>query len=299
MNTGSHPQLREAGWRGAKLGLLSNAGLAVLKLLAGIVGHSYALVADAIESSADVLASLVVLGGLRLAARDADDDYPFGYGRAEPLAAAAVSLMLLGAAIAIAWAAIGEIRRPHLAPAPWTLLVLVFVVAVKQWLFRRQHRAGQASGSPAVQADAWHHLSDAITSGAAFVGIAIAVLAGPGWEAADDWAALVAAGVILVNGVSLLRPALHDLMDRAPDPTLRARILDAARSVPEVRHLEKLKVRRVGMALFVDLHVQTDPAMTLHDAHVVSGCVKSAIRYAVPATEGVLIHMEPYEVSAS
>lgn len=152
MNTGNRPQLREAGWRGAQLGLLSNAGLAVIKLLAGVVGHSYALVADAIESSADVLASLVVLGGLRLAARDADDDYPFGYGRAEPLAAAAVSLMLLGAAIGIAWAAIGEIRRPHLAPAPWTLLVLVLVVAVKQWLFRRQHRAGQASGSPAVQA---------------------------------------------------------------------------------------------------------------------------------------------------
>jgi cation diffusion facilitator family transporter len=242
-----------------------------------------------------VLASLVVLGGLRLAARDADDEFPFGYGRAEPLAAATVSLMLLGAAVGIGWEAIAEIRRPHDAPAAWTLLVLVGVVLVKQWLFRRQRRVADASGSPALQADAWHHLSDAVTSGAAFIGIAVASLGGPGWEAADDWAALVAALVILANGASLLRPALDDLMDRAPAATLRARILDAAHTVPEVRHLEKLKVRRVGTALFVDLHVQADAALSLHDAHIVSGCVKTAIRQAVPTASGVLIHMEPFE----
>ncbi len=297
ISTGSHPELRLAGFRGAQVGLLSNAALAVVKLVAGLAGNSYALVADAVESAADVLASLVVLGGLRLAARDADDDYPFGYGRAEPLAAATVSLMLLAAAVGIAWQAVAEIRAPGAAPAPWTLIVLALVLAVKQWLFRRQHAAGRASGSPAVQADAWHHLSDAITSGAAFVGIAVAVLAGPGWEAADDWAALVAALVILVNGAALLRPALHDLMDRAPEAGLRERILAAARTVPDVRYLEKLKVRRVGTALYVDLHVQADPTLSLHDAHIVSGCVKTAIRTAVPAAEGVLIHMEPYETA--
>ncbi len=283
------------GWRGAQMGLLSNAALAVVKLIAGVAGNSYALVADAIESGADVLASLVVLGGLRLAARDADDDYPFGYGRAEPLAAATVSLMLLGAAFGIGWEAISEIRRPHLAPAPFTLAVLVGVVLLKQWLFRTQHAAGQASGSPAVQADAWHHLSDAVTSGAAFVGILVALIGGPGWEAADDWAALVAALVILANGVALLRPAVHDLMDRAPEANVRDRILDAARTVSDVQHLEKLKVRRVGTALFVDLHVQADPELSLHDAHIVSGRVKTAIRQAVPAAAGVLIHMEPFE----
>ncbi len=237
----------------------------------------------------------MVLGGLRLAARDADDDYPFGYGRAEPIAAATVSLMLVGAAIGIGWEAVTSIRNPHGAPAAWTLFVLVGVVAVKQWLFRRQHAAGRESGSPAVQADAWHHLSDAVTSGAAFVGISVSVIGGPGWEAADDWAALVAAIVIAAHGVVLLRPALHDLMDRAPEPNLRERILNAASTVSDVLHLEKLKVRRVGTALFVDLHVQADPALSLHDAHIVSGRVKSAIRRDVPNTTGVLIHMEPYE----
>lgn len=286
---------RMPGWRGAQFGLLSNMGLAVVKLVAGLAGNSYALVADAVESAADVVASLVVLGGLRLAARDADDDYPFGYGRAEPLAAATVSLMLLGAAIGIGWEAVASIRLPHGAPAPWTLLVLVGVVALKQWLFRRQRAAGRDSGSPAVTADAWHHLSDAVTSGAAFLGISVSVLGGPGWEAADDWAALVAALVIAGNGIILLRPALHDLMDRAPEPNLRQRILQAASTVSDVRHLEKLKVRRVGTALFVDLHVQADPALSLHDAHIVSGRVKSAIRRDVPNTSGVLIHMEPFE----
>ena len=295
IDPGAEARARLRGWRTAQFGLLSNAALAVIKLVAGVSGNSYALVADAIESAADVVASLVVLGGLRLAARDADDDYPFGYGRAEPLAAAAVSLMLLGAAFAIGWEAVSEIRTPHTAPAPFTLAVLVGVMLVKQWLFRRQHAAGQQSGSPAVQADAWHHLSDAITSGAAFIGIAVSLIGGAGWEAADDWAALIAALVIAANGISMLRPALHDLMDRAPEPDLRDRILDVARTVAEVRELEKLKVRRVGTTLFVDLHVQADATLTLHDAHIVSGRVKTAIREAIPAVVGVLIHMEPFE----
>ncbi len=295
MTPAASAHARSRGWRTAQFGLLSNAALAVIKLLAGVAGNSYALVADAIESAADVVASLVVLGGLRLAARDADDDYPFGYGRAEPIAAAAVALMLLGAAFGIAWEALDAMRTPHGAPAPFTLLVLVGVVAVKQWLFRAQHAAGRESGSPAVQADAWHHLSDAITSGAAIVGISVALLGGPGWEQADEWAAVVAALVIAVNAFIMLRPAVHDLMDKAPEADLRERILHAARSVGEVRDLEKLKVRRVGATLFVDLHVQADAALTLHDAHIVGGCVKTAIRQAIPAVADVLIHMEPYE----
>ncbi len=295
MDPGAEARARLRGWRTAQFGLVSNAGLAVIKLVAGVAGNSYALVADAIESAADVVASLVVLGGLRLAARDADDDYPFGYGRAEPLAAAAVALMLLGAAFGIAWEAVSAIRTPHTAPAPFTLAVLVGVLLVKQWFFRRQHAAGQESGSPAVQADAWHHLSDAITSGAAFIGISVSLIGGAGWESADDWAALVAAMVIAANGTSMLRPALHDLMDRAPESDLRDRILDAARTVGDVRDLEKLKVRRVGTTLFVDLHVQADAALTLHDAHIVSGRVKTAIREAIPSVAGVLIHMEPFE----
>jgi cation diffusion facilitator family transporter len=283
------------GIRSAQAGLLVNAVLAVVKLIAGVLGNSYALVADAIESAADVFSSLIVWGGLRLSARSADESYPFGYGKAEALAGAVVALLMLGAAVLVAIQAAREIVTPHHAPAPFTLVVLIVVVLVKELLFRRVLEVGEAVESTAVRADAWHHRSDAITSTAAFIGIAVALAGGPGWEEADDWAALVAAGIIFANGVRVLRPAVADLMDRAPDERVVDRIAAAARSIDDVRLVEKLKVRKHGLAYYVDIHVQADPAMSLHDAHVVSGRVKSAIRAAVPAVAGALVHMEPFE----
>ncbi|WP_373068153.1 cation diffusion facilitator family transporter [Gemmatimonas sp.] len=279
----------------AQLGLVINAGLAVIKLLAGLLGNSYALVADAVESSTDMIGSLVVWSGLRIASRDPDELYPFGYGRAEALAAATVSAIMLGAATGIAIEAIAEIRTPHHAPAWWTLLVLAMVIVVKELLAKRVMAVGKASGSVAVAADAGHHRADAISSGAAFIGITIALIGGPGWEPADDWAALVAAGVISVNGGLLLRTALRDLMDRAPEPTVLAIVSDAALTTPGVRAIEKLKIRKSGTAFYVEIHVQADPALSLHDAHILSGMVKTAIRQRVPAAMGVLIHMEPFE----
>jgi cation diffusion facilitator family transporter len=281
--------------RATQLAMLVNAALASVKLVAGLLGHSYALVADAVESAADLLASSIVWGGLRIASRDPDERYPFGYGKAEPLAAAIVALLLFGAAVAIAVEAIAEIRTPHHAPAWWTLLVLVLVVVVKGVLSRRVQAVGRDIGSTAVQADAVHHLSDALTSGAAFIGISVALIGGPGWESADDWAALIAAAVILFTATRILRPALDDLMDRSAEPAIVDAIQRAALGVPGVRHTEKLAVRRSGLTCRVTLHVQSDPAMTLHDAHVVSGMVKSAIRLAVPRVQSVLVHMEPYE----
>lgn len=191
--------------RAALTGLWVNAVLVVVKLMAGILGHSYALVADAIESSADIFSSLIVWAGLRITTRPADEDYPYGYGKAETLAAAVVSLMLIGAALGIAIAAVGEIVTPHHAPAPFTLVVIAVVVLVKEILSRKVLRVSQETGSTAVKADAWHHRSDALTSAAAFIGISVALWGGPGWEPADDWAALVAAGIIAFNGISLLR----------------------------------------------------------------------------------------------
>jgi cation diffusion facilitator family transporter len=281
--------------RSAQIGLLVNAVLAVTKLVAGIAGHAYALVADAIESAADIFSSAVVWSGLRIAGREPDDEYPFGYGKAEPLAAAIVALMLVGAAVGISIEAIREIRTPHHSPAPFTLVVLVAVILIKETLFRKVIAVGEAASSTAVKADAWHHRSDAITSAAAFVGISIALIGGPGWESADDWAALAAAGVIAVNAITLLRPAVHDLMDRSPGGELLERIGRAALGTSDVRAIEKLKVRKHGLVYLVDLHVQADPAMSLQAAHVLSGRVKSAIRSAVPEVSGVLIHMEPHE----
>jgi cation diffusion facilitator family transporter len=282
--------------RAAQVGMFVNLILAIIKLIAGIVGHAYALVADAVESTADIFSSLVVYGGLRIAAQPADEDHPYGHGRAEALAGALVALMLLAAAVGIAIEAVREIRTPHHTPRAWTLGVLVGVIIIKQILASRVFQIGSETGSTAVMADAQHHRSDVITSAAAFVGITIAVIGGPGWEQADDWAALVASLVISYNGVKMLRPAVNDLMDRLPEAHVVETIAQAATSVSDVRAIEKLKVRKVGLQYAVDLHVQADPFMSLHDAHIVSGKVKGAIRTAMPTVDAVLVHMEPYEL---
>jgi cation diffusion facilitator family transporter len=279
--------------------MLVNAVLAVIKLVAGLVGNTYALVADAVESTADIFASLVVWGGLRVASRDPNDDYPFGYGKAESVAAVVVAMMLLAAAIGIGIEAVREIRTPHQTPAPWTLLVLVGVLIVKYGMFRRTRSIGAEAHSTAATADAWHHASDAITSAAAFVGISIALWGGPGWEQADDWAALFAALVIFYNGILLIRPPLHDLMDRMPGIEIIEPVRLAASTVPSVLAVEKLSARKAGMVYYVDIHVQANPTMSLRDAHELSGAVKSAIRQRVPNVAGVLVHMEPFEPTPS
>ena len=283
--------------RWAQAGLLVNALFVVIKLVAGIVGHANALVADGVESSADIFSSLIVWMGLSIAARPADEDHPYGHGKAEPLAAVVVSLMLLGAAVGISILAIREIRTPHHLPAPFTLFVAAGVIIIKELLYRRVARVGRDVGSTAVTADAWHHRADAISSLAAFVGISIALLGGRGWEAADDWAALVAALIVAVNGVRTLRPAISGLMDEAPDRTVRERVLEAACAVDGVLNVENLKVRRSGLGFYVDLHVQADPGISLEDAHEIAATVKYAIVEAIPSVAGVLVHMEPYRTS--
>ena len=286
------------GMRTALIGMCLNAVLAAVKIAAGVVGQSQALIADGIESTADLFSSLVVWSGLRIASRSADEQYPFGYGKAEALAAVAVGLLLFLAAVAIAVESVRQILTPHHTPRAFTLVVLIGVILVKELWFRRVRRLGEAVGSTVVSADAWHHRSDAVTSAAAFIGISVALIGGPGWESADDWAALLASVVIVHNAVGVVRPAVHDLMDRAPGEAMLTRVAAAARDVRGVRAIEKLKVRKAGMGYYVDLHVQADPQMALRDAHVLSGMVKSAIRTAVPEVYGALIHMEPFEDEA-
>jgi len=281
--------------RWAQAGLLTNALLVLVKLIAGIVGHANALVADAVESSADIFSSLIVWMGLSIAARPADEDHPYGHGKAEPLAAVVVSLMLLGAAVGISVIAIREIRTPHHLPAPFTLFVAAGVILLKELLYRRVSRVGREVGSTVVVADAWHHRADAISSLAAFIGISIALVGGRGWEAADDWAALAAAIVVAVNGVRTLRPAISGLMDEAPDRSVKERVLHAASEVDGVRSVENLNVRASGLGFYVDLHVKADSKLSLEDAHEIAASVKYAILKAVPSVVGVLVHMEPYK----
>lgn len=287
------------GMRAARAGILVNAVLALVKGAAGVLGNSFALIADAVESLGDILGSVVVWSGLRVSAIDADQDHPYGHGKAESIAAALVGLFLLAAAAWIGVRAVKWIITPHPVPAAWTLAVLALVIVVKETLFRRVLRLADDLGSQVVAADAWHHRSDVISSLAAMVGVAIAVIGGQAWYWADEAAAIVAGGFIARNGWRIVLPALHDLMDGAPEGNLEAQVRAAAEAVPGVCATEKLMARRVGTRVWVDLHVHADPSMPLRESHILSGMVKSAIRRAVPAVENVLVHMEPTEEPGS
>ena len=279
----------------ARLALGVNAVMVAVKVTTGLVGNSYALVADGVESSLDIFSSLIVWRALSVSGREADDRYHFGYGKAESIAAAAVSIMLLVAALGISIEAVREIVTPHHAPEPYTLFVLVGVIVVKELLYRRMTAVADEVDSAAVRTDAWHHRSDAITSAAAFLGILIALIGGPAWAPADDVAALVASGIIAFNGIRLLRPAIQDLMDRAPDSAVLDRVEAISCAVPAVRAVEKIQARRAGIGYFVALHVEADPGMTLRDAHLLGHEVKDAILSDMPSVIDVLVHMEPHD----
>jgi cation diffusion facilitator family transporter len=292
------PTRLQRSLRATFLGMATNAVLSAVKLAAGIIGHSHALVADAVESFADVFSSLIVWRGVVVAASPADEDHPYGHGKAEPIAAAIVSAMLLFAAGWIVLKAFDEIATPHPAPAPFTLAVLLVVVIVKEFLFRFVRREGGAVDSLAVRADARHHRSDAITSFAAGIGISVALLGGPGFEAADDWAAMAAACVIAWNGLKLLRPALNELMDTAPDRKIRDEIRRLAETIPGVARVEKCFVRKMGYQFYVDMHVEVDPQMTVLHSHEIAHEVKDKIRDTMPTVNDVLVHIEPLGIAA-
>jgi len=275
------------------LGLVANILLATAKLAAGIIGRSHALVADAVESFADLFSSVVVWRGLVVAAEPADEDHPYGHGKAEPIAAAVVSTMMLLASAAITIEALREVLQPHRAPSAYTLLVLVVVVGIKESLFRVVLRTGVSIESSAVRTDAWHHRADAVTSLAAGAGISISLIGGKGYEAADDIAAVVAAGIIAWNGWRLLRPALNELMDRSPEREVIEQIRKIGENTSGVDRVEKCLARKMGYQYFVDMHVEVDPQMTVQRAHEIAHNVKDKVRSELPAVNDVLVHIEP------
>lgn len=281
--------------RSTLLGIVINFVLALTKCSAGLLGHSFALVADGLESSADVLSGLAVYFGLRLATKPPDKDHPYGHGKAEPIAAVVVSLSLVAAAAAIMIESIHQIFIPHPLPKPFTLVVLAGVLIVKELLFRHVGSVGNSIGSLAVKSDAWHHRSDAITSAFAFVGISIALLGGQGWESADDWAALCASVVILYNAWKQVRPALFELTDQAPDPTLEAKVRTVAGHVEGVIGLDKCFVRKMGLSYYVDLHIVVDGRMTVREGHRIAHAVEDKVLASLPQISEVLVHVEPEE----
>ncbi len=285
----------ERGSRATVWGIVASSILAAVKIVGGILGNSYALIADGVESMLDIMSSLVVWGSLRIATQPPNERYPYGYGKVEPLSALVVATALLAAAIGIAIQSIREIFTPHHTPAAFTLVILVGVVVTKEMMFRVLFRTGESIGSKAMQTDAWHHRSDSLTSIAAFIGISIALFAGKGYEAADDWAALLAAAVIGFNGTRLFRSAWREVLDAAPPKQVMENVRSVAEGVPGVTEVEKCLIRKSGLGMFVDIHVVVDGGMSVRDGHAVSHNVKDRLIGEGAGILDVLVHIEPSE----
>jgi cation diffusion facilitator family transporter len=270
-----------------------SAVLGIVKTAAGVIGGSYALIADGIESMLDIVSSLAVFGGIRIAARPPDASHPYGHGKAESMAALVVALVLLAAAVGIAVESVRALFQPRQAPAPFTLIVLVLVVATKELIYRRLTRVGRAIASTSLQVDAWHHRSDALTSAAAFVGISISVVGGEGYQSADAWAALVACVVIGFNGVRLLRTAVAEVMDAAAPSEISLGIRERAAAVPGVVAVEKCLARKSGPGWLVDLHVEVEATLSVSEGHEIGHRVKETLCDSDLGVLDVLVHVEP------
>jgi len=275
------------------VGLSSNVLLAAIKIVTGIIGNSYALLADGIESTLDIFSSVVVLGGIKISSMPADENHPYGHGKAESLAAMSVSLILLMAGIGIAVKSVLDIMQPRHSPAVFTLIVLIGVIIIKETLFRFVFSVGESVNSLSLKTEAWHHRSDALTSTAAFIGISIAIMGGKGYERADDWAALAASGIIIFNGINMLKIAVKEIMDYAPNPETEETIRSIAGRVAGVTAIEKCRVRKSGLNLFVDIHVEVNGDMQVHKAHAIAHEVKDALITSSLGIADVLVHIEP------
>lgn len=287
-----------SGIRASLGGVVVSVVLGAIKVIAGILGNSYALLADGVESMLDVVSGIVVAGSLKIAAQPPDERYPYGYGKIEPAAALVIATGLLATAAGIAIQSIREIRLPHHAPAPFTLAVLLLVVVSKETLFRYLVRKGESISSNAMRTDAWHHRSDSLTSLAAFVGITVALVMGKGYESADDWAALFAAGVIAFNGANLLRTSWREIMDVSLPDHVVEDIREIARKVEGVAGIDMCRVRKTGLAMWVDIHVEVPGDISVRDGHTISHRVKDALVTSNHNIMDVVVHIEPAKLQS-
>jgi cation diffusion facilitator family transporter len=274
-----------------------NIIFALVKILTGIVGNSYALIADGLESTMDVVSSLMVWGGLRISIIPPDKNHPYGHGKAESLAGVVVALSLLLASLGIAIQSIREIRNPQAGPEWYTLAILLGIIIAKEILFRKMIRIGQHISSRAIQNDAWHQRSDALTSSAAFFGILIALVGGEGYEVADDWAALFATVIILVNGIRLLLPALNEIMDAAPPDEIEDKVRTIASKVEGVISIEKCRIRKSGLGLLMDIHVIVHGDISVRAGHKIGHEVKNSLINSDLHISDVTVHVEPESFS--
>ena len=275
--------------------IFSNLILAVAKGITGFFGNSYALVADAIESLTDVFSSALVLFGIKYSTRPADSNHPYGHGRAETLVTFLVVGFLLISATVIAYESIINIQTPHETPENYTLIVLALIILIKEVSYRIVDEKGKETNSSSLKADAWHHRSDAITSLMAFIGISVAIYMGPGYETADDWAALIASLFIVYNGYLIFRPALGEILDEHVYDDLILEIRSIAEKVEGVDGTEKCFVRKTGMTYLVDLHLLVNGNLSVTQGHEISHNTKDTLMLELPELSNILIHIEPSE----
>ncbi|MFV5692308.1 cation diffusion facilitator family transporter [Flavobacterium sp. LT1R49] len=273
--------------------IVGNICLAIIKGLAGFFGNSYALIADAIESTTDIFSSFLVLFGIKYSNRPADENHPYGHGRAEPLITFLVVGFLITSATIIAYESINNIGTPHELPKSWTLFILGAIIIWKEYSFRLVMRRSKETNSSSLKADAWHHRSDAITSVAAFLGISIALILGKGYESADDWAALFASGFILYNSYLIFRPALGEIMDENLNDDLIDEIRKVSFQVEGIIDTEKCFIRKAGMQYHVDLHAIVNANISVKEGHDLAHKLKDTLRQEIPELGHVLIHVEP------
>ncbi len=273
--------------------IIGNASLALLKGFSGFFGNSYALIADSIESTTDIFASILVLFGLKYANRPADKNHPYGHGRAEPLITFLVVGFLITSATIIAYESIKNIQTPHELPKTWTLFVIAPMIIWKEISFRLVMKKAKETNSSSLKADAWHHRSDAITSVAAFIGISVSLFFGKGYETADDWAALFASGFIFYNSYLIFRPALGEIMDEHLYDDLEEEIRRVSLTVEGIIGTEKCFIRKAGMKFHVDLHAIVDATISVREGHDLAHKLKNQLRANNPELGHVLIHIEP------
>jgi cation diffusion facilitator family transporter len=275
------------------ISILGNTFLAIAKGITGFFGNSYALIADAIESTTDIFSSILVLFGLKYASRPPDENHPYGHGKAEPLITFAVVGFLLISATVIFIESIHNIQRPQSKPESFTLIVLGLIIIFKEISFQYVNKKSNETKSTSLKADAWHHRSDAITSLMAFIGISIAIYMGKGYEAADDWAALIASLFIVYNAYLIFRPALGEIMDEHLHDDLIDQIRKSSSLINGVVGTEKCLVRKMGMNYIVDLHVIVDGKLSVVEGHSIAHSVKDKLKIDLPEVTDILIHIEP------
>lgn len=287
------------GRRLVLVGVFLNIVLAAAKVTGGLIGRSHALIADGIESSLDIFSSGLMWGAMKYAERPPDEDHPYGHGKMESLAALVGAGFLILAGLSLGVHSAREIillqteATAANVPAAFTLGILAATIVIKEGLFRWLSRRGQEIGSNAVLTDAWHHRSDAVTSLAAVAGITAALVGGPTWAQADDWAALFSCALILFNGGKMLKTSIGDVLDQQASSEVVEAILKCVREVPGVTSVEKCRVRKSGFSRFADLHVRVSGDRSVREGHEIAHTVKDRLMTTEFHLADVTVHIEP------